>query len=69
MVEGDFALCMSLYHSYELLQQHGLRSMFNFLESLVSGEKGSNRTKAELSRNQVFKELFEALQTKFQPIR
>ena len=68
-IEGDFALCMSLYHSYELLQQHGLRSTFNFLESLVSGEKGSSRTKAELTRNAVFKELFESLRTKFQPIQ
>ena len=68
-MEGDFALCMSLYHGYELLQLHGLRSLFNFMESLVSGEKGFGRTKAELTRNANFREILEELKAKFEPIQ
>jgi Fanconi anemia group M protein len=31
IVEGDFASSISLYHAYELLLQHGMRTFFNFL--------------------------------------
>jgi hypothetical protein len=35
--EGDFASAISLYHAYDLLLQHGLRTFFNFV-SKVTGE-------------------------------
>ena len=69
MIEGDFALCMSLYHGYELLQLHGLRSLQNFLEGLMSGEKGYGRTKAELTKNQDFMELYELLRNTYEPVK
>ncbi|XP_013379529.1 Fanconi anemia group M protein [Lingula anatina] len=67
IVEGDFAMCMSLYHGFELLQQHGLRSLHQFLKSIVSGEKGHGRTRSELMRNQDFNAIMEMLEEKFEP--
>ena len=32
--EGDFAACISLYHAYELLLQHGMRAFFNFISKV-----------------------------------
>ncbi|XP_033734152.1 Fanconi anemia group M protein-like [Pecten maximus] len=64
-VEGDLALAMSLYHGFELLQLHGQRSLYNYLESIVSGEKGHGRTKAELMRNANFVEMMDKLRSKF----
>ena len=68
IVEGDFALCMSLYHGYELLQQHGLRSMLTYLDSLQNGTKGSGRTKAELNNNIEFNEIMDMLHDKYKPV-
>ncbi|ELT99493.1 hypothetical protein CAPTEDRAFT_222339 [Capitella teleta] len=68
-IEGDFALGMSLYHGYELLQHHGLRSLHCFMQSLISGEKGNGRTRAELMRNQDFCQLMQELDAKFDPIK
>ena len=67
MVEGDFALAMSMYHGFELLQLHGSRSLFNFLDGLINGGKANGRTKAALSRNADFMELMEGLKQKFVP--
>lgn len=39
-IEGDFAILISLYHSLELLQLHGMRSFFIQLKAIVFGEKG-----------------------------
>ncbi|XP_060063063.1 Fanconi anemia group M protein-like [Ylistrum balloti] len=64
-VEGDLALAMSLYHGFELLQLHGQRSLYNYLESIVSGEKGHGRTKTELMKNAGFVELMEKLRSQF----
>ncbi|KAJ8308327.1 hypothetical protein KUTeg_013201 [Tegillarca granosa] len=67
MIEGDFALAMSLFHGYELLQLHGLRSLYNFLDGIVSGDKGHGRTRTELMKNADFNSLMEMLQEKFLP--
>lgn len=40
MLEGDFALCISLYHGYELLMQMGLRSLFFYLQGIMDGSRG-----------------------------
>ncbi|XP_064572068.1 Fanconi anemia group M protein isoform X2 [Zonotrichia leucophrys gambelii] len=65
IIEGDFALCISLYHGYELLLQMGIRSLFIYLWGIMDGSKGLSRTKSELGRNQDFMELYQHLQDMF----
>ena len=65
VVEGDFALAMSLYHGYELLQLHGSRSLYNFLEGVLTGDKGYGRTRAELTKNADFNQLMDLLTSKY----
>uniref|UniRef100_A0A4X2KQY8 ATP-dependent RNA helicase FANCM n=1 Tax=Vombatus ursinus TaxID=29139 RepID=A0A4X2KQY8_VOMUR len=65
IIEGDFAICISLYHGYELLQQMGMRSLYIFLCGIMDGTKGMTRTKNELSRNEQFMKLFEQLGNMF----
>ena len=67
-MEGDFALAISLYHGYDLLQQHGLRSLQSYLLSIVSGDKGYGRTRAELLRNSDFTDMMEDIK-KFAPVK
>jgi len=70
LVEGDFALAMSLYHGYELLQRHGLRSLYNFLEGLVAGDnKGCSRTRSELLRNVDFVTFLDSLRATYKPVK
>ncbi|XP_067310913.1 Fanconi anemia group M protein isoform X2 [Pseudorasbora parva] len=64
-IEGDFALCISLYHGYELLQQMGLRSLFLFIQNIFSGPKESPRMRSELQRTPVFMELYREMETMF----
>ena len=64
-MEGDFALAMSLYHGFELLQLHGSRSLYNFLEGILTGDKGYGRTRTELTRNADFNELMGLLAGKY----
>jgi len=69
-VEGDFALAMSLYHGYELLLRHGLRSLYNFLEGLVSGDnKSSGRTRSELLRNMDFVSFLDSLRANYKLVK
>ncbi|XP_078418451.1 Fanconi anemia group M protein isoform X2 [Cetorhinus maximus] len=65
MVEGDYALCISLYHGYELLLQMGMRSLYNYLEGILDGSKGMTRTRNELCRNTSFMEMYEQLKAMF----
>nr|XP_027314080.2 Fanconi anemia group M protein isoform X2 [Anas platyrhynchos] len=65
VIEGDFALCISLYHGYELLQQMGLRSLFIYLCGIMDGTKGFTRTKNELGRNEDFMKLYQQLRDMF----
>ena len=64
-VEADFALAMSLYHGFELLQLHGLRSLHNFLQGIVNGTKGFGKTRSELQRNPNFCSVVEQIDKKF----
>ncbi|XP_051723833.1 Fanconi anemia group M protein-like isoform X3 [Ctenopharyngodon idella] len=64
-IEGDFALCISLYHGYELLQQMGVRSLFLFIQNIFSGPKESSRMKNELQRCPVFMDLYREMETMF----
>ncbi|XP_065542714.1 Fanconi anemia group M protein isoform X2 [Lathamus discolor] len=65
VIEGDFALCISLYHGYELLLQMGVRSLFIYLCGIVDGSKGLTRTKNELGRNEDFMKLYQHLRDMF----
>ncbi|KAM3918512.1 Fanconi anemia group M protein [Leptodactylus fuscus] len=65
VVEGDFALCISLYHGYELLLQMGTRSLFYYLRSIMDGSKGINRARNELGRNADFMNLYQNLESMF----
>ncbi|XP_010151874.1 PREDICTED: Fanconi anemia group M protein, partial [Eurypyga helias] len=65
VIEGDFALCISLYHGYELLLQMGLRSLFIYLCGIMDGSKGLTRTKNELGRNEDFTKLYQQLSDMF----
>ncbi|OZJ02481.1 hypothetical protein BZG36_04369 [Bifiguratus adelaidae] len=58
MIEGDFALCISLTHSLQLLLQHGARPFFASVQALIQDIQlsitGGNRTskaRQELIRN------------------
>nr|XP_009675263.1 PREDICTED: Fanconi anemia group M protein [Struthio camelus australis] len=64
-IEGDFALCISLYHGYELLLQMGLRSLFIYLGGIMDGSKGLTRTRNELGRNEDFMKLYQQLRDMF----
>ncbi|XP_062433692.1 Fanconi anemia group M protein [Rhea pennata] len=64
-IEGDFALCISLYHGYELLLQMGLRSLFIYLFGIMDGSKGLTRTRNELGRNEDFMKLYQQLRDMF----
>ncbi|XP_009471037.1 PREDICTED: Fanconi anemia group M protein [Nipponia nippon] len=65
VIEGDFALCISLYHGYELLLQMGMRSLFIYLCGIMDGSKGLTRTKNELGRNEDFMKLYQQLRDMF----
>ncbi|XP_071834807.1 Fanconi anemia group M protein-like [Apostichopus japonicus] len=64
-VEGDFAISLSLYHGYELLMQHGTRTLYHFLSNTVDGDKGFSRTRQELMRNGDFINIMNILKEKF----
>ena len=40
ILEGTFAILISLYHGLELLLQHGMKSFFIFLKGMLDGSKG-----------------------------
>uniref|UniRef100_A0A8C8VNG4 FA complementation group M n=1 Tax=Pelusios castaneus TaxID=367368 RepID=A0A8C8VNG4_9SAUR len=65
IIEGDFALCISLYHGYELLLQMGTRSLFIFLCGIMDGSKGLTRARIELGRNEDFMKLYQQLENMF----
>ncbi|XP_061468630.1 Fanconi anemia group M protein isoform X2 [Rhineura floridana] len=65
VIEGDFALCISLYHGYELLLQMGMRSLYIFLCGIMDGSKGMTRAKNELGRNEDFMKLYSQLENMF----
>jgi Fanconi anemia group M protein len=67
VIEGDFAMAITLYHAYELLIQHGMRSFYHFLKSTMDGTRGQSRTRVELAGNPTFHEIMEELKEKFDP--
>ncbi|XP_043998013.1 Fanconi anemia group M protein isoform X2 [Gambusia affinis] len=65
VLEGDFALCISLYHGYELLVQMGLRSLFFYLQGIMDGSREMSRAKNELQRTPAFMDLYQEMETMF----
>ncbi|XP_066529499.1 Fanconi anemia group M protein [Hoplias malabaricus] len=65
VLEGDFALCISLYHGYELLQQMGLRSLFLFTQNIMLDSKDYSRARNELQRTPVFMDLYKEMEAVF----
>ena len=67
IVESDFAVCISLYHAYELLLQHGILSFYTFMKAIMDGTKGSARARTELTRNAEFVRAIDELQQQIEP--
>ncbi|XP_076605192.1 Fanconi anemia group M protein [Chaetodon auriga] len=65
MLEGDFALCISLYHGYELLMQMGLRSLFFYVQGIMDGSREMSRAKNELQRTPTFMDLYNEMEAMF----
>ena len=60
-------MCISLYHAYELLLQHGILSFFNFIKSIMDGTKGMPRAKTEITKNYEFSQLMDELREEIEP--
>uniref|UniRef100_A0A8D3BDK8 ATP-dependent RNA helicase FANCM n=1 Tax=Scophthalmus maximus TaxID=52904 RepID=A0A8D3BDK8_SCOMX len=65
MLEGDFALCISLYHGYELLMQMGLRSLFFYIQGIMDGSREMSRARNELQRTPTFIDLYHEMEAMF----
>ncbi|XP_034050752.1 Fanconi anemia group M protein [Thalassophryne amazonica] len=65
MLEGDFAICISLYHGYELLMQMGLRSLFFYVQSIMDGSREMSRARNELQRTPNFMDLYHEMEAMF----
>ncbi|MEL6806070.1 MAG: hypothetical protein AAFO91_20110, partial [Bacteroidota bacterium] len=65
MVEGDFAICLSLYHGLELLLHHGLKSFHIFIRASVDASKGGARARVMLQSNAEFGEIMRELEALF----
>ncbi|KAF7658730.1 hypothetical protein LDENG_00008670 [Lucifuga dentata] len=65
MLEGDFAICISLYHGYELLMQMGLRSLFFYVQGIMDGSREMSRARNELQRTPIFMDLYHEMEAMF----
>ncbi len=70
-MEGDFALAISLFHAYELLQLHGMRSFYQFLRTTFSAGSASNQSmaKRDVIRSPIFNNIMRELTNNFQASR
>ena len=50
-VEGEFAVGISLYHSYELLYSSGIRACYLSIKRLLSDGRSSSRLHSEVVKN------------------
>ncbi|XP_028422471.1 Fanconi anemia group M protein isoform X1 [Perca flavescens] len=65
MLEGTFALCISLYHGYELLMQMGLRSLFFYIQGIMDGSRDMSRARNELQRTPTLVDLYREMEAMF----
>lgn len=60
-------MCISLYHAYELLIQHGILSFYNFIKAIIDGTRGMPRAKAEIMKHHEFTQLMDELREEIEP--
>ena len=60
-VEGDFASAISLFHAYELLQLHGMKSFYQFLTTTFTAGGQQSKAKAEILRSPQFGNILKGL--------
>lgn len=60
-VEGDFASAISLFHAYELLLLHGMKSFYQFLTNTFSAGSQHYKAKAEILKNPQFRHIVKRL--------
>lgn len=65
-MESDFALSISLYHAFELLQLHGMRSFHQFLKTTFSSGARKSQAKMDIFRNPIFNGIMKQLHEKLQ---
>ena len=63
-MEGNFALAISLFHAFELLQLHGLRSFHQFLKTTFSAGAAQSFAKMEIIRSPIFNGIMKELHEK-----
>ena len=63
-VEGDFALAISLFHGYELLQLHGMRTFYQYLTSTFTSGGQQSRAKLEVLKSPLFGGIMQRLKEK-----
>lgn len=65
MVEADFATLISLYHAYDQLLIHGMRSFFRFMTKETEEDRNAKRIRAELGRIPQWRDILAHLTEKF----
>ena len=65
-VESDFALSISLFHAFELLQLHGMRSFYQFLITTFSSGASRSHAKMDILRSPIFNGIMKQLREKLQ---
>ncbi|XP_042356656.1 Fanconi anemia group M protein [Plectropomus leopardus] len=65
MLEGVFALCISLYHGYELLMQMGLRSLFFYIQGIMDGSREMSRPRVSCRGLPTFMDLYHEMEAMF----
>ncbi|CDW59533.1 Helicase C and ResIII domain containing protein [Trichuris trichiura] len=64
-IEHWFSICVILYHGYELITMHGLKSLYNYLTEKVYGRESNSWLHSELKLLPQFMELYKYLDNMF----
>ncbi|KAG8222930.1 hypothetical protein J437_LFUL000224 [Ladona fulva] len=65
LIEGDFALAITLSHALGLLLTHGQRTFMNFLQGTLDGDRGTQILKSKLNSDLFLPPLLSNLKKKF----
>ena len=65
-IEGDFAVCISLYHGFELLQVHGMRSFHQTVTQFLDGPP--SRGRSEVTSDVQFMQMLRRLRGKLEEV-
>ncbi|GAA27796.2 fanconi anemia group M protein [Clonorchis sinensis] len=66
-VQCDFGSVICLLHAMELLDQHGLRPLYQYLGGVLNGQRASASVRAEMMRLSGVEQLWSDLVTRFKP--